>query len=335
MHGCSLGEVKALEPLANTLGCAVHISTTTQTGFNQALTFTSQVRYLPFEIFIPFWIKRHDVLVVMEAELWLGLFACMKHKGGLTVLVNVKISEYSLDKYLRWEWFYKLIFSYIDTVFAQTQKDKERLEMLGAKNIIVNGNIKTALLPKLTCKYKKPKKRVITLASTHEGEEELLLAALGKPTGDTIYCVAPRHPERFGSVNLELSQYAKEQGLRYGKLSEGNFDSFDIVLWDKMGELVNLYAITEITLLGGSFLPKIGGHNPLEPAYFENVIISGKYAFNQKALYLQVTPIYEVDSNEIASLLKKPLKKSKLCHNNAIEPVVAHIKSQLESKNEN
>lgn len=335
MHGCSLGEVKALEPLAIELGDDVHVSTITQTGFEQAQKFAKEARYLPFEIFLPFWSKRHDVLVVMEAELWLGLFASMKARKAHTMLINARISERSLGNYLKWRWFYKLIFSRIDTVFAQTKIDKERLEMLGAKNIIVNGNIKTALVPKLTCKYEKPQKEVITFASTHEGEELLLLNSLRNLHENRIICVAPRHPERFDEVGLELFEYAAKHGLKYGKLSDGNFEQLDIVLWDKMGELINLYAITDVTLLGGSFLPNIGGHNPLEPAFFENVVISGKYAFNQRALYAQVEPIYEIEPSQLSEFLKKSLKRASLSHSDAMKPVVKHIKTLLESKNAN
>lgn len=335
MHGCSLGEVKALEPLAIELGDDVHVSTITQTGFEQAQKFAKEARYLPFEIFLPFWSKRHDVLVVMEAELWLGLFASMKACKAHTMLINARISERSLGNYLKWRWFYKLIFSQIDTVFAQTKIDKERLEMLGAKNIIVNGNIKTALVPKLTCKYEKPQKEVIAFASTHEGEELLLLNSLRNLHENRIICVAPRHPERFDEVGLELFEYAAKHGLKYGKLSDGNFEQLDIVLWDKMGELINLYAITDVTLLGGSFLPNIGGHNPLEPAFFENVVISGKYAFNQRALYAQVEPIYEIEPSQLSEFLKKSLKRASLSHSDAMKPVVKHIKTLLESKNAN
>lgn len=335
MHGCSLGEVKSLEPLSKEFKNSVHVSTITQTGFAQANTFAKEARYLPFEIFLPFWTRGHDVLVVMEAELWLGLFASMKARKAHTMLINARISERSLGNYLKWRWFYKFIFAHIDTVFAQTQTDKERLELLGAKNITVNGNIKTALVPKLTCKYNKPPKQVITFASTHEGEEKLLLESLKKQDGDRQYCIAPRHPERFESVHLELSEYSKKHGLKYGRLSEGDFEDLDIVLWDRMGELVNLYGITDITLLGGSFLPNIGGHNPLEPAFFENVIISGKHAFNQKALYAQVAPIYEATPNELVELLKTPLKRAKLHHDDAISPIVNHIKTLLESKDAN
>lgn len=329
MHGCSLGEIKSLEPLIDILGKDVHVSTITGTGFKQASSFVKEVRYLPFEIFLPFWVKKHDVLVVLEAELWLALFLCAKTKGAHTILLNARISERSFKRYLKFQWFYKIIFTQVDKVFAQTELDKERLELLGAKNITVNGNIKTALQPKLTKRYKKPQKRVITIASTHKDEEKLILQALPL-TKDTLYCIVPRHPERFSSVDAFLKDFAKKEGLQYGKMSSGNFEEVDILLCDKMGELINLYAITDITILGGSFVPNVGGHNPLEPAFFKNVIISGLYTFNQNALFLQVENIYKTELKNLKRVLQGPLKASRLLHSDAAKPVIAYIKSKID-----
>ncbi len=200
---------------------------------------------------------------------------------------------------------------------------------MGAKNITVNGNIKTALQPKLTKRYKKPQKRVITIASTHKDEEKLILQALPL-TKDTLYCIVPRHPERFSSVDAFLKDFAKKEGLQYGKMSSGNFEEVDILLCDKMGELINLYAITDITILGGSFVPNVGGHNPLEPAFFKNVIISGLYTFNQNALFLQVENIYKTELKNLKRVLQGPLKASRLLHSDAAKPVIAYIKSKID-----
>ena len=51
-----------------------------------------------------------------------------------------------------------------------------------------------------------------------------------------------------------------------------------------MGESVNLYAISDIVILGGAFVP-VGGHNAAEAAQFGCKIISGEYYFNQKELF--------------------------------------------------
>ena len=146
-HSCSMGETKAIKPLIDNYKEFANISVITNTGFDEALSITSNVRYLPFEIFLPFWINKQKVLVVMEAELWYMLFLFAKKKGAKTFLINARISDKSYKSYKMFSFFYRKIFKNIDKVFAQSDVDKKRLEELGASNVEVIGNIKLAQLP--------------------------------------------------------------------------------------------------------------------------------------------------------------------------------------------
>ena len=87
------------------------------------------------------------------------------------------MSDRSFPKYQRISWLYKKIFQHIDEVYAQTELDKERLETLGAKNVKVTGNIKLSKLPEVSKKLEKPRALLLCGASTHEGEEALILDA--------------------------------------------------------------------------------------------------------------------------------------------------------------
>ncbi|MCK9257040.1 MAG: lipid IV(A) 3-deoxy-D-manno-octulosonic acid transferase [Sulfurospirillaceae bacterium] len=330
IHACSFGEVRALEFLSKELNTPLNISVITQTGFNAAREYAKEVRFLPFEIFLPFWVKKHDLLIVMEAELWLMLFLTSKIKKSKTVLLNGRISDNSYKKYLKWRWFYGLIFENVDMVFAQSKEDKKRLESLGAKNVKVSGNIKTATTPMVKTKLSKPKNRVLTLASTHENEEEMLLKKILPEFKNEKIILAPRHPERFKKVEELAKNLAKEHGLTFAKLSEASLQKSDILLCDRLGELNSIYAITDIAFLGGSFVENVGGHNPLEPAFFENVIISGAYFFNQKTLYESVENIYIADINEVPNLLKSELKRSKISKIEAKELIIKELKSLME-----
>ncbi len=302
-HACSLGEVKSLASLIDKIDEEINISVITNTGYEIAKNFKADRRYLPFEIFLPFWINSQKALVVTEAELWYMLFFIAKNKGAKTYLLNARISDNSYKKYLRFAWFYKRIFENIDTVFAQTQKDKKRLEELGAKNVKVTGNIKAHQDIKMTKKFKKPEKELITLASTHEGEESLLLKNLDFK--NSVVAVVPRHPQRFEKVSKILENFSKKNSLSYHRFSQREeFDS-DIVLVDKMGELINIYAVSDIVLLGGSFIDGIGGHNPLEAAFFGVKLISGKYIFNQEALFELVENAVVCDADEVVKYMKK------------------------------
>jgi 3-deoxy-D-manno-octulosonic-acid transferase len=317
LHACSYGEVTSLAPLIHAIGNNdVNVSVITKTGYDKACQICGceNVRFLPYEIFLPFWIKEQRVLVVTEAELWLMLFFVAKKRGIKTMLINARISDRSYHRYRNFRWFYRVLFSFVDEVHAQSETDKKRLAVLGAKNIKVSGNIKSSLLPKVTRQYKINSiyKRVITLASTHIGEEAALLEQLSNvDLSNTLIIVVPRHPERFAAVHKLLQSWANSNGKTYGVFSkDGLGEQNDIVLCDTMGELINIYAITNITILGGSFMEGIGGHNPLEPAAFNNSIISGRFFFNQKELYAKVEGVVICDMQEVAAALNTKLPKT-------------------------
>ena len=327
-HSCSMGETKAIKPLIENFKELANISVITNTGYEEAKTISSNVRYLPFEIFLPFWINKQKVLVVMEAELWYMLFLFAKKKGAKTFLINARISDKSYKSYKRFSFFYKRIFQNIDKVFAQSEVDKHRLEELGASNVEVIGNIKLAQLPKVNVKLEKPEQVVITAASTHENEEKLVLNAYKKEQGKLI--IVPRHPERFEKVDLQILEFIKDKDISYHKYSiKNDFDS-DIILVDKMGILNDIYAISDVVILGGAF-EKIGGHNPIEPAFFNCKIISGKNIFNQKSLFDCIKNYYLIENDELGEYLNniKNLEKPILTKAGSIEPIIKEINRWL------
>ncbi|TKX29982.1 lipid IV(A) 3-deoxy-D-manno-octulosonic acid transferase [Campylobacter estrildidarum] len=312
-HVCSYGEAKSIKQLA--LNFDSRITTITQTGFECAKEFCNKVNYLAFENWIPFWLKPSKVLVIFEAEYWLMLIFTAKFQKSKIILLNARISDKSYKNYQKFSFFYRKIFSYIDEIFAQSDIDKSRLEKLGAKNIKIIKNIKANLEIVPNEQYFKPKEKLIIFASTHAGEEELLLDYFNLRANEKLI-IAPRHPERF----LEVENLLKNRGLEFDKFSFLNTQNkkFDknILLLDALGELVNFYAISDVVVLGGSFLKDIGGHNPIEVASFENVLISGIYIHNQKVLFGEVENVYfceklkELDDKIHHSSIKAKIKKS-------------------------
>ena len=327
-HACSFGEVRSIAPLVSRFKDAAAVSVVTKTGFDEAKKITQNTRFLPFEIFLPFWLKPAKITVIFEAELWLGLVFWAKFKGSRVILINARISDRSYKSYLKFSFFYRYLFKFIDKIYAQSDLDKQRLQRLGAKNIVVSGNIKSAFLPSPSKIYAKPKERVIVLASTHAGEEELILRELNLSANDKLILV-PRHPERFGEASEMLAKFAEKNGLSFAKFSETkNFDA-QCVLVDAMGELVNIYKLSDVVVLGGSFVPNVGGHNPIEAAQFENAVISGEFVFNQKALYSAVDGIKIAKAGEISSLLKQNLPKTKIVAKGDASEILKDIEENL------
>jgi len=331
-HVCSLGETRALKPLLDSLDdCDIKITTITHTGQDAAKKYDADIRYLPYEMFLPFWIKKQKVLVVLEAEFWFMLFTVASMKKTKVILLNARISEKSAKKYLQFAWFYKKFLDKVEVIYAQSEADKNRFLALGAKNIEVVGNIKLAAKISKTKTYEKPEEELIVAGSTHEGEEESVLKSFVeyKKQSDSKLIIVPRHPERFESVYELILKYSTENDLSVSRFSQNKEFNTDIILVDAMGELNNIYAISDIAIVGGAFKDGIGGHNPLEPAFFGCKIITGKFFHDQKELFKYVHHVQYVEADEIHKALRlaKELPPSKVDETIDLQKVIDKIKS--------
>lgn len=330
-HVCSLGEAVALKPILNAIkDKEIVITTITQTGQTQAKKYDAEVRYLPYEMFLPFWVKKQKMLIVLEAEFWYLLFIVAAARGSRVILLNARISDKSVKKYLQFTWFYKKLLNRVEIVYAQSEVDKNRFIALGARNIEVIGNIKLAGEIKKTKDYEKPECELIVAGSTHEGEEESVVKAFVeyRVSSNAKLVVVPRHPERFDDVYSLLQKYADEHSLSLSRFTDVQDFEADIILVDMMGELNNIYAISDIAILGGAFRDDVGGHNPLEPAYFGCKIITGKHFFHQKALFGYVHHVQYVEPDYIHKALRdaQELPPSMVEEKINLEPIINKIK---------
>lgn len=329
-HSCSFGEAKAIKPLVDALPQELlRMSASTQTGFKAISEYTKESAYLPFEPLLFSWLKPQKVLVVMEAEFWYLLFVLAKKRGAKTLLINARMSDRSFPKYQKVAWLYRHIFKHIDEVYTQTRTDKERLESLGAKNVVVTGNIKLSKLASVTRSLEKPSGLLVCAASTHEGEEDIILEAFSKfkeENADAKLVMVPRHPERFDKV----AEMIGKTGYTWHKFSQDISMKDDIILIDALGELVNVYAISDIVILGGAF-ESIGGHNAAEAAQFGCKILSGKHYFNQKDIFASIEGIAIVEASNLSRRLLQHglLKKTQIKHRTDISPILESIKDAI------
>ncbi|MNP16351.1 3-deoxy-D-manno-octulosonic acid transferase [compost metagenome] len=200
----------------------------------------------------------------------------------------------------------------------QTEAEAERFRALGARPecVGVTGSIKYDLhidpaLPEraaaLRSEWGASTRPVWIAASTHAGEDEIILAAhkemLAKRP-DALLILVPRHPERFDSV-FEL---CRREGLATVRRSSGTPARADsrVLLGDTMGELLFLYALADIAFVGGSLVPN-GGHNLLEPAALGKPVLAGPHLFNFLEIAAQLREagaLAEVDgAGELATLV--------------------------------
>ncbi|CUH86386.1 3-deoxy-D-manno-octulosonic acid transferase [Phaeobacter sp. CECT 5382] len=236
----------------------------------------------PVQRFLAHW--RPDAGVFVESELWPVTLSAARTQGVKLALVNARLSERSIASWRKKEPTARYVLGLFDLVLTQNDQMAQSLLSLGAKpeNVFPSGNLKAgaeALPVDATLEAEMRQTlgdRPLWIASsTHEGEEEAVLAAhhsLLKSHPDLCLLLAPRHPERGD----EVAQLARAQGLSVAQRSKGApvDDTVQIYLADTLGELGTWYALSPLVFLGGSFLP-IGGHNPFEVAKAGAAVLTG------------------------------------------------------------
>jgi 3-deoxy-D-manno-octulosonic-acid transferase len=307
VHAVSVGEVLAASRLVNELSaCApqyrVLLSTTTRTGQRLARERTGANHAFYFPLDFPWIVRRYlraldpVLLVLVETELWPNLLTACRQKAIPVAVVNGRISDRSLPRYMRLRRLWTKILSGVSIFLAQSQEDVKRLKAIGAPagRVSFAGNLKFDVRSAepaqitTTLREKLPTgTRVLVCGSTLEGEEEILLDAfhqLLKTIPDCVMILAPRHPERFGRV-VQLMKNRNELCVRRSNWMKrpAKIKPGTVILLDSIGELASVYALASVAFVGGSLVPA-GGHNPLEPAQFAVPVVMGNYYANFRAI---------------------------------------------------
>jgi 3-deoxy-D-manno-octulosonic-acid transferase len=228
--------------------------------------------------------------ILLETEVWPNLAAGCARAGVPLVLANARLSEKSLRSAQRLAWLSGPTYRSLAAVWAQTQDDATRLAALGAPVQGVYGNLKFDATPDAEQVQRGRAWRaalgrpVIMFASSREGEEAALLAALGA-TGaaarEVQWLIVPRHPQRFD----EVAALVTAQGLSLARRSLWGAQptlvdcSADVWLGDTLGEMAVYYGLSDAALLGGSFEP-LGGQNLIEAAACACPVLMGPHTFN-------------------------------------------------------
>ncbi|MCG8637293.1 MAG: 3-deoxy-D-manno-octulosonic acid transferase [Desulfobacterales bacterium] len=305
VHALSVGEVNSSLPFVTGLkqrmpDTEIVFTASTRTGYDTALRLmapdregspVSVIGYFPFDVWVSVMLIyariAPDSVCLVETDLWPGFLSIMKGKNVPVHLINARLSDRSLDGYLKLGRFANLFFSPLTHVMAQTQKDASGFQRLGIKasRISVTGNIKfdQPCIPMTDIEIKRMRERFGVLSgqpvwiagSTHRGEEEMIAAAFSearKHQPGLKLIIAPRDPARSRRLMGSLDG----SGHLSASLSDGEARKreADIVFIDTMGELARAYGICDLAFVGGSLVER-GGHNPLEPAMFGKPVLFG------------------------------------------------------------
>lgn len=297
IHAVSVGEVRAVVPVVRALldryqQYSLLVTTVTPTGSAQVSgLFGDHVAhvYAPWDL--PGAVGRFldrvrpRLAIVMETELWPNLFHACDEAGIPLLLVNARLSEQSMSRYMRFRSLIGDTLGAASEILTQGGQDARRFESLGAerRKITVSGNLKfeQQLPTELTAeaaelRHEWGAERPVWIAgSTHEGEDELVLDAfrqVRKQLPDCLLVLVPRHPERFEAVTALVRQRGYEPVLRSTRVACTAETS--VFIGDSIGELMLFYAAADVAFVGGS-LVRSGGHNLLEPAAAAIPVITG------------------------------------------------------------
>ena len=311
LHGVSVGEIQAAIPLVAELRnllprAAFIISTGTETGQMLARKhFSPQgalVCYFPLDI--PWAVHRYlnylrpQVFIGLESEIWPNFLSQAHQRGVRLALVNARLSDISLRRFLKYKRYLSGIFNLYDVVAAGSPPDFERLQRLGISpsSLHLTGNLKYDRLLQGRDETRLQEFRgflqgtepgqaggpVWLAASTHPGEEELVADAFQEllaPYPALRLVLAPRHPQRAP----DLARLFSRRGLPcqlWTALKAGREPrTHPVVIIDTIGDLFTLFGAADVAFVGGSLVPH-GGQNILEPAAWGRAPIYGPHLEN-------------------------------------------------------
>ncbi|CAG9295259.1 lipid IV(A) 3-deoxy-D-manno-octulosonic acid transferase [Celerinatantimonas diazotrophica] len=309
LHAVSVGEVIACVPLVKALlkehpNWCVLVTTTSATGAQEVkrrLGDTVIHRYSPFDL-LPcislFLLKnRPKQLWIMETELWLNWLLLCRWLHIPVKLINARLSNRSAERYQRFASFAQMLLSRISWIGAQYDHDRANFIRCGAAPAHVQaiGSIKYDLnLDPQRIKQARQirqaqwqARKTLIAISTHRGEDQIMLdiaAKLRDTFADLLLIIVPRHPERFDDVAKLIE--AQANMARRSQNQPVNAQT-QVYLADTMGELIDLLAMSDIAIMGGTF-DNIGGHNYLEPAALGLPCVSGPHDFNFQEISQQL-----------------------------------------------
>ncbi|SVD48773.1 uncharacterized protein METZ01_LOCUS401627, partial [marine metagenome] len=230
-----------------------------------------------------------SLVIWIESDIWPITMHALKKLKINAILVNVRMSPQSFNKWKKISFFYKQTLECFSEIYAQSQIDQKRIASLIKREVKFIGNLKLASLKKTLLQNHNPnltfnnKSLNLMIVSSHEGEEEELLPMIKKLIGNNSnmrIILAPRHPKRSTKIKSLCNSLQIPS-----KLEDNNFsNSREIVIVNSFGHLASYFESSDIVFLGGSLISK-GGHNPLEPAVHNCALITGPFIYNWQNIY--------------------------------------------------
>ncbi|WP_315766031.1 3-deoxy-D-manno-octulosonic acid transferase [Bradyrhizobium sp. SZCCHNS2005] len=302
IHGASVGEVLAAAALIERLRALnLRILITSGTVTSAAIVakrFPPDVihQYVPYdsprfvERFLDHW--RPSLALFIESDLWPNLILAGAARRLSMVLINGRMSPRSFPRWRRMSGTISALLGRFDVCLAQSKADAERFIALGGRNVVTTGNLKLDVPapPADPAKFERLMammrgRPMIVAASTHPGEDEILIATHKTLSGffpGLLTVIVPRHPHRGVAIAHLVAASGVQVGLR--SREELPHAATGIYVADTMGELGLFYRLAPIVFMGGSLVAH-GGQNPIEAVKLGAAIVHGPHVFNFSDVY--------------------------------------------------
>ena len=302
IHGASVGEVLAAAALIERLRALnIRILLTSGTVTSAAIVakrFPPDVihQYVPYDSpryvarFLDHW--RPSLALFIESDLWPNLILQSAARRLPMVLINGRMSQRSFPRWRRMSGTISALLEKFDLCLAQSRTDGERFSALGSRNVMVTGNLKLDLPAPPVDPVKLEKvmavtrgRPIVVAASTHPGEEEILIETHRTLAGtfpQLLTVIVPRHPDRGPAIAKTIEAAGLKAVLRSGE--ELPMAATDIYVADTLGELGLFYRLAGIVFMGGSMVAH-GGQNPIEAVKLGAAIVHGPHVFNFTDVY--------------------------------------------------
>jgi 3-deoxy-D-manno-octulosonic-acid transferase len=292
IHAASIGEVNAVKPLVKRLlekykNKTFVMTCTSRTGVVSAREISGKLIVYQFPLDVPHLMKRFIKLVnprlilIVETELWPNMLYQVYRKNIPAIVLNGRLSQKSFKRFKFFRWFLQKQFAAVKLVCAQAEKDELLFNQLKFQNVINANNLKFAIsLPNHETHVVRHAWRfsfndfIIAFGCSRPGEE-ILIKKVHEKLAPIIprlkIIIAPRHLERLPDVK---AMFNKGEYSMFSSSSSTSGQPFLIV--DEIGVLPQMYALSDIAIIGGSFY-KFGGHSPLEAVWYEKPVIIGEH----------------------------------------------------------
>lgn len=259
--------------------------------------------------FLDHW--QPDLAIWIESEIWPRMLREARARTIPCMLMSARISTRTAARWKKFPATAKSVLSSFETIHVQESATLSALSAVGISGpaVVLTGSLKQDS-PPLECDLEELSrltnalngKPVWCAASTHPGEDEIVLAA-HKSVGGLLILV-PRHAERAAAI----SDLCAAHGLVAAQRSLGLplDDKTDVYIADTMGELGLWYRLARTSLICGS-LTRVGGHNPYEAAQLGSVILHGPNVSNFLDIYQRLgkqnAALLVSDERELATAL--------------------------------